>query len=183
MSGFPGVFFEIARSAAPSPASDTSGRGEEFRAAQQFAGYAFLIDGRFALQPAGAAAAPKNCPSKCGGGDGIGCLGPSAALHRCDRQIAAQAHVAAIRSRLIYAKSSRQRLCSGRSCWGEPLLLIATPVAVVGDRLPTIGRRARGWPRFHQCASRRQSTGFVAVGTCVLALAWQPACPMRGTGS
>lgn len=48
-SGFPGVFFEIARSAAPSPASDTSRRGEEFRAAQQVAGYVFVIDGRLAI--------------------------------------------------------------------------------------------------------------------------------------
>lgn len=48
-SGFPGVFFEIARSAASSPASDTSGRAEDFRSAQKVAGYAFLIDGRFAI--------------------------------------------------------------------------------------------------------------------------------------
>lgn len=49
MSGFPGVFFEIARSEAPSPVSETSGRAEDFRAAQKVAGYAFLIDGRFAI--------------------------------------------------------------------------------------------------------------------------------------
>lgn len=48
-SGFPGVFFEIARSAAPSPASDMRGRAEDFRSAQKVAGYAFLIDGRFAI--------------------------------------------------------------------------------------------------------------------------------------
>lgn len=49
MYGFPGVFFEIARSAAPSPVSETSGRVEDFRSAQKVAGYAFLIDGRFAI--------------------------------------------------------------------------------------------------------------------------------------
>lgn len=48
-SGFPGVFFEITRSAAPSPVSETSGRAEDFRAAQQVAGYVFLINGRFAI--------------------------------------------------------------------------------------------------------------------------------------
>jgi len=49
MYGFPGVFIEIARSAAPSPVSETSGRAEDFRAARQVAGYVFVIDGRFAI--------------------------------------------------------------------------------------------------------------------------------------
>jgi hypothetical protein len=48
-SGFPGVFFEVARSAAPGPAADASGRADDFRAAQQVAGYAFLIEGRLAI--------------------------------------------------------------------------------------------------------------------------------------
>jgi hypothetical protein len=48
-AGFPGVFFAIARSAAPSPVSETSGRAEDLRAAQQVAGYFFVIDGRFAI--------------------------------------------------------------------------------------------------------------------------------------
>ncbi|MFN3439896.1 MAG: hypothetical protein ACK41V_19525 [Acidovorax sp.] len=48
-SGFPSVFFEIARSSAQSPASDTSEPAEDFRAAQLLAGDVLLIDGRFAI--------------------------------------------------------------------------------------------------------------------------------------